>query len=207
MQPHPRSCGALQRARTPSRRALQKYQYCWVVDPLDGTKEFIKRVPHFTVNIALIKGSQPVMGVVCTPAAQTMHFAVAGQGAYVRCALLPTPTGTPAPSHHVSRACRVTRGLMLCVRGDKKQARCRTLTGDDRQVRCKDYSVDAAGMSIVGSASHMNQLTQDFMAKHKDPSPVQVGSSLKFLLVCLRRALCILHALRPNFRRGSAASA
>ena len=44
------------------------------------------------------------------------------------------------------------------------------------------------GMSIVGSASHMNQLTQDFMAKHKDPSPVQVGSSLKFLLVRTARA-------------------
>jgi 3'(2'), 5'-bisphosphate nucleotidase len=66
---------------------MQKYQYCWIVDPLDGTKEFIKRVPHFTVNIALVKGSTPVMGVVCTPAAQTMHFAVSGQGAFVRCEL------------------------------------------------------------------------------------------------------------------------
>jgi 3'(2'), 5'-bisphosphate nucleotidase len=65
---------------------LQEYQYCWIVDPLDGTKEFIKRVPHFTVNIALVKGGSPVMGVVCTPAAATMHFAVKGQGAFVRCA-------------------------------------------------------------------------------------------------------------------------
>ena len=55
------------------------------MDPLDGTKEFIKRVPHFTVNIALIKGQAPVMGVVYTPAAATTHFAVAGQGAFVRC--------------------------------------------------------------------------------------------------------------------------
>jgi 3'-phosphoadenosine 5'-phosphosulfate (PAPS) 3'-phosphatase len=61
----------------------------------------------------------------------------------------------------------------------------RTLDGDDRQVTCKDYALEAPGMSIVASASHMNQLTKDFMAKHKDPSMVQVGSSLKFLLVCL----------------------
>ena len=81
------------RVRTPRRQTsacltsllVQKYQYCWVVDPLDGTKEFIKRVPHFTVNIALVKGSEPIMGVVCTPAAETMHFAVKGQGAFVRC--------------------------------------------------------------------------------------------------------------------------
>ena len=63
---------------------LQNFQYCWVVDPLDGTKEFIKRVPHFTVNIALLKGDTPVLGVVHTPAASTTHFAVLGQGAYVR---------------------------------------------------------------------------------------------------------------------------
>jgi hypothetical protein len=45
-------------------------------------------VPHFTVNIALVRGSTPVMGVVCTPAAATMHFAVKGKGAFVRCARL-----------------------------------------------------------------------------------------------------------------------
>ena len=64
---------------------LQNYKMCWIVDPLDGTKEFIKRVPHFTVNIALVEGDTPVMGVVCTPAAATIHFAAKGQGAFVRC--------------------------------------------------------------------------------------------------------------------------
>eukprot|EP01025_Chloroclados_australasicus_P052323 TRINITY_DN60982_c0_g1_i1.p1 TRINITY_DN60982_c0_g1~~TRINITY_DN60982_c0_g1_i1.p1 ORF type:complete len:183 (+),score=15.13 TRINITY_DN60982_c0_g1_i1:54-551(+) len=54
------------------------------LDPLDGTKEFIKRVPHFTVNIALVRGNLPVLGVVCTPGAPSMHFAVKGQGAFVR---------------------------------------------------------------------------------------------------------------------------
>jgi 3'-phosphoadenosine 5'-phosphosulfate (PAPS) 3'-phosphatase len=81
-------CAAPRRAARPSRCALrtQKYQYCWIVDPLDGTKEFIKRVPHFTVNVALVKGNAPIMGVVVTPAADTMHFAIKGQGAFVRCA-------------------------------------------------------------------------------------------------------------------------
>lgn len=81
---------------------VQKYQYCWVVDPLDGTKEFIKRVPHFTVNIALIKGQVPVMGVVYTPAAATTHFAVKGQGAFVRCVCftLPYPLNITADQRH-----------------------------------------------------------------------------------------------------------
>lgn len=46
----------------------QHYQYSWVVDPLDGTKEFIKRNGQFTVNIALLHGSRPVLGVVQVPA-------------------------------------------------------------------------------------------------------------------------------------------
>src|SRR5690606_19552231 len=40
---------------------------CWIVDPLDGTKEFINRNDEFTVNIALIDGSEPVLGVIFVP--------------------------------------------------------------------------------------------------------------------------------------------
>lgn len=46
---------------------LQNYQYCWCVDPLDGTKEFLKRNGQFTVNIALLQGAKPVLGVVHVP--------------------------------------------------------------------------------------------------------------------------------------------
>ena len=46
---------------------LQGYQYSWCVDPLDGTKEFLKRNGQFTVNIALLQGGTPVLGVVAVP--------------------------------------------------------------------------------------------------------------------------------------------
>lgn len=46
----------------------------WLVDPLDGTKEFIKRNGEFTVNIALIKDKYPVMGVIYVPVTQTYYF-------------------------------------------------------------------------------------------------------------------------------------
>lgn len=54
----------------------------WLVDPLDGTKEFIKRNGEFTVNIALICDGLPVMGVIYGPAAGALYFAARGQGAY-----------------------------------------------------------------------------------------------------------------------------
>ena len=58
------------------------YDYVWMVDPLDGTKEFIKRNGEFTVNIALIHKNRSIAGVVYAPAKDEMYFAVEGTGAY-----------------------------------------------------------------------------------------------------------------------------
>jgi 3'(2'), 5'-bisphosphate nucleotidase len=54
----------------------------WIVDPLDGTKEFIKRNGEFTVNIALIRGRTPVLGVVHAPALGVTYWASPGDGAF-----------------------------------------------------------------------------------------------------------------------------
>jgi len=61
----------------------QHFEYCWMVDPLDGTKEFIKRNGEFTVNIALIKNGKSVAGVVYTPVTDDMYYAIEGQGAFL----------------------------------------------------------------------------------------------------------------------------
>lgn len=60
---------------------LQWSRY-WLVDPLDGTKEFIKRNGEFTVNIALIEDGVPSMGVVYAPVLETLYFAQLGEGAW-----------------------------------------------------------------------------------------------------------------------------
>lgn len=58
------------------------WEFFWLVDPLDGTKEFIKRNGEFTVNIALIHKDRPVMGVIYAPALDILYYAVSGMGAY-----------------------------------------------------------------------------------------------------------------------------
>ncbi len=60
------------------------YEYYWLVDPLDGTKEFIKRNGEFTVNIALIKRHKPVMGVVYAPVLEETYWGIIGEGAYLK---------------------------------------------------------------------------------------------------------------------------
>ena len=52
----------------------KQWNYFWLVDPLDGTKEFIKRTKEFTVNIALIKENAPVMGIVYAPALELLYW-------------------------------------------------------------------------------------------------------------------------------------
>jgi 3'(2'), 5'-bisphosphate nucleotidase len=56
----------------------------WLVDPLDGTKEFIKRNGEFTVNIALIENGEPVLGVVYAPVPDVCYYGARGAGAFVQ---------------------------------------------------------------------------------------------------------------------------
>lgn len=67
-------CGPLAK-----RQAWSKY---WLLDPIDGTQEFIARSGDFAVNIALIENNQPVIGVIYWPAGETLYFAQKGQGAF-----------------------------------------------------------------------------------------------------------------------------
>src|SRR5699024_9550337 len=54
----------------------------WIVDPLDGTKEFIKKNDEFTVNIALVENGDPILGVVYVPVKDTIFYAQKGQGSF-----------------------------------------------------------------------------------------------------------------------------
>ena len=58
------------------------WEYFWLVDPLDGTKEFVKKNGEFTVNIALIYKDTPVLGVVYAPALDICYWAKQGKGAF-----------------------------------------------------------------------------------------------------------------------------
>ena len=127
---------------------------CWVVDPVDGTKEFIKRNGEFTVNIALVENGKPILGVIYVPASKTLYFAdVAINQAYK----------SDLNAHNTSLDEVVKHAKAL-------------------QTKKKSNQVE-----VVGSRSHMNQETLDFVenlkASGKDVTIVSKGSSLKFCLV------------------------
>lgn len=63
--------------------AIRKsYRYYWCIDPIDGTKEFIKKNGEFTINVALIGNAKPIIGIVSCPPQETIYFASISNGAY-----------------------------------------------------------------------------------------------------------------------------
>ena len=70
----------------------KNWEYYWCIDPIDGTKEFIKKNDEFTVNIALIYKNRPVLGVVYAPAIDEMYSAKKGEGAFLNGQKLPLKT-------------------------------------------------------------------------------------------------------------------
>lgn len=128
---------------------------CWIVDPVDGTKEFIKRNGEFTVNIALVELGVPQLGVIYVPVSKTLYFSE------VR-------TKESYKAHLNSHDCSLEDVL--------KKAIC-----------LEPKSMDANPVQVVGSRSHMNQETLDFVEgmkrQGKGVEIVSKGSSLKFCLV------------------------
>lgn len=137
-----------------------QWSTCWIVDPLDGTKEFIKRNGEFTVNIALVSQGVPVLGVIYVPVTRELYYAIVSEGSYKR--ILDV-------NHEINPDC--------------------IFHNEDR---LDSLGVSSDRIRIVGSRSHMNEDTINFIneikAKNKKIDIVSKGSSLKFCLVAEGKA-------------------
>lgn len=81
----------------------------WMVDPLDGTKEFLKGNGEFTVNIALMCDNEPYIGIIYVPYIRRIYFAQRGVGSYLKTDVRPT-----ARHRSTLRACGATRCVCRC---------------------------------------------------------------------------------------------
>ena len=133
---------------------------CWMIDPLDGTKEFIKRNDEFTVNIALIQNGVPILGVIYVPVSRELYYGDALKGS--------------AYKTIVKKDENIADSLF-----SNKNRIYPSVPNENR-------------FRVVGSRSHMNQDTIDYIEKLKKKSNeisiVSKGSSLKFCLVAEGKA-------------------
>lgn len=128
----------------------KNYEYCWLIDPLDGTKEFIKRNGEFTVNVALIKNGVPIYGLIVQPTTGIIWHNLHG---YIE------------KVHHQSKT---------------------ILNTDARS------NQDLNDVQVIASRSHLNDDTLNIINKLKEfgynINLVNVGSALKFSLICENKA-------------------
>ena len=101
------------------------WDYFWMVDPVDGTKEFVKKNGEFTVNIALIHQGVPVLGVVYAPALNQMYWAKKGEGAFKDAKQLPIKKAHQRESYKIvasrSHMSEETQAYVDAIQTDKQK--------------------------------------------------------------------------------------
>ena len=145
----------------------KEWDTLWIIDPLDGTKEFIKRNGEFTVNIALVEQGKPVMGVIFVPDRNTLYVAQAGLGAYRlddEKVLKPLATRKESVVGSLGLEKILSHAVKLPIARSKKQP-----------------------FTIMGSRSHLSKEVEEFVAlkrkEYDDVTFISAGSSLKLCLV------------------------
>ncbi len=140
----------------------KNWEYYWCVDPLDGTKEFIKRNGEFTVNIALIHKTKPVAGVIYVPVTKELYVGEINLGAIKISDIdISNFTSDKLNSYY--------------EKGDKLP-----------------YSGLKDKFTAVGSRSHMSEETEEYIStfkeKYGDIEIISKGSSLKLCMVAEGKA-------------------
>jgi len=139
----------------------------WLVDPLDGTKEFIKRNGEFTVNIALIQNGRPLIGVIYIPVKNIFYFAAHGLGAFKIDAC-----NAEMPAS-IEGLLKISSRLPLVPLSS-------------------DLTSPPSRVTVIGSRSHMSPETEQFITdlktRYDEVDFLAAGSSLKFCLIAEGRA-------------------
>jgi 3'(2'), 5'-bisphosphate nucleotidase len=166
----------------------RQWDTLWIVDPLDGTKEFIKKNDEFTVNIALVTQGTPVMGVIFIPAQNVLYIASQTLGAH-----------------------RLSDARMLSQLSHEPESNADSITlaqviSSSQRLPLFEPTTDP--YCVVGSRSHATPELEAFVDEKRAQYPsvdfLSAGSSLKFCLVAEGKA-AIYPRLGPTMEWDTAA--
>jgi 3'(2'), 5'-bisphosphate nucleotidase len=136
----------------------KNYTYFWLVDPLDGTKEFVNRNGEFTINVALIHQEKPILGVVLVPVSGVSYWGAKGLGAF-----------------------KIEKSIDSLVEGMSY----RSTTNEQLPtiLKVSTFTLNDAELRFPCSRSHLNELTKSYFQGFINPIVLPVGSALKFMLI------------------------
>jgi 3'(2'), 5'-bisphosphate nucleotidase len=167
---HNKICDFLRKTRLPilseegkltDYKERKQWNEFWLIDPLDGTKEFIKKNGEFTVNVALINEGIPVLGVVYAPVINALYFAAKGIGSYKYIISFSEFVNAFSEMHFLDAL--IGKSVTL------------------------PEKIKRNNFTVVASRSHLTHETESFInelkAKHRNVDFISKGSSLKICLV------------------------
>jgi len=160
LQPLLPNCPVVSEEDSASHAQRQSTGRFWLIDPLDGTKEFIARNGEFTVNIALIEDGRSVLGVVFAPASGELYWGGHGLGAFCQRGEETSAIATASVSSSATSSATTTPSETASASSPSAEV-CR----------------------VVVSRSHLDAETQAFIDRLAPVRLVQAGSSLKFCRV------------------------
>ncbi len=141
----------------------KEWRQLWIIDPLDGTKEFIKKNGEFTVNIALVEDNEPIMGVVYAPVKGWLYYGERDNGAFMATVL--------------------TEDISDKITFEEIHAQAAQLPTDES---------NREKFVVVASRSHMNDETraivEQYQERYGELELVSIGSSLKISLLAEGKA-------------------
>ncbi len=152
----------------------------WLIDPLDGTKEFVKRNGDFTVNVALIVGGHPALGMVYAPAHDDLYIGVSGHGAF---------RGGAAASQAASPAEPGRQAVETPEPDLSRRWQCHHVFLQSLEKLGHDVPGlgDGSPLRVVASRSHGSAATESFVqrlaAEGRPVERVSRGSALKLCMV------------------------
>jgi len=150
------------------------WEYLWLIDPLDGTKEFVRKNGEFTVNIALIHGTRPVLGIIDVPVRDIVYFAGDNLGAY-------------RLENKNKIIQEIVNELTLREHTNYEEKFIELISCSKKlPLNNKEYKPGGV-INVIVSRSHMNRKTEEFLEElsknYKFINRINVGSSLKLCII------------------------
>ncbi len=146
----------------------QNWNQFWLIDPLDGTKEFISRNGEFTINIALINKNKPVLGMIYAPVQDYLYYGIAGEGAYKI---------NDASKNNITIKLKNMHERSFKIRNKQ------IIINQNKQI---------TELKVLTSRSHVSEKCVEFIDKLKTNNlpvtTVRTGSSLKFCVLAEGKA-------------------
>jgi len=156
----------------PAFATRKDWDFFWLLDPIDGTKEFVNKTGEFSINLALIHRNQPVFGIIYLPYYEEFYFGLLGEGAY------------QYRSSQVHKSIHTDTFATLSETINKLYQQPQPIhLSHHKRLFANKFSLSQPYLSVVTSRRQIDPLTATYIDRLHQPRKLALGSALKFISI------------------------